>query len=84
MEKSGQKSAVSNVTHDDTFSFPGEKSPQQPVSLVLCHLQLAVQELSTRVICSLTLCLPDFSFSTVFSPLLLIPPNAKKNACLVV
>lgn len=27
MEKSGQKSAVSNVTHDDTFSFPGEKKP---------------------------------------------------------
>lgn len=56
----------------------GKKKPQQPVSLVLCNLQLAVLQSSTRVICSLTLCLPYFSFQTVFSPLLLIPPQKKK------
>lgn len=44
----------------------GGLSPQQPVSLVWCNLQLAVRQRSTRVICSLTLCLPDFSFHSVF------------------
>lgn len=73
------KSRVSNLTHGVKFVFPGKKKPQPPVSLVLCNLQLAVLQSSTRVVCSLTLCLPYFSFQTVFSPLLLIPPKKKKK-----